>query len=343
MMLIIDKRDTFIRYESGCIRIERKDKKLQRVPIKQLQQVVVFGNPTAETSVWRHLAEESVSVALLSSRGEPKAAFLHGSLATQLPFRRLQHSSANDLEASLDHARYFLRLKFQSYTLSMQTLTDFYKTDSEALNGFIKQRESSMKKLEEANSVSSLMGIEGQLAHAWFVLLAHSLPFHWKFAGRNRRPPRDPFNALLSFCYTLVTSEVHQLLISSGLDPSLGFLHQDTPGRESLVLDFIEIFRSGVDSFALQWLAEASLDDSSFYYREKEGCRLSKAARPLFFKAWSQHRHDWPRPILNDDIFVESMSEWPQANVREVIANVREVINGQIMLWRDRLKQNEAV
>lgn len=333
MMLIIDKRDTFIRYESGCIRIERKDQKLQRIPIKQLQQVVVFGNPTAETSVWRHLAEESVSVALLSSRGEPKAAFLHGSLATQLPFRRLQHSSANEGEASLAHARYFLQLKFHSYSLSLQTLTDFYKTDTEALSGFMSQRDTSLKKLNDANSVSSLMGIEGQLAHAWFVLLAQSLPFHWKFTGRNRRPPCDPLNALLSLCYTLVTSEVHQLLIASGLDPSLGFLHQDTPGRESLVLDFVEIFRSGVDSFALQWLAEATLDDSSFYYRKKEGCRLSKATRPLFFKAWSQHRHDWPRPILNDDTFVESAKEWPRASILEVI-------NGQIMLWRDRLKQH---
>lgn len=335
MMLIIDKRDTFIRYESGSLRIERKDESFQRVPIKQLEQVVIFGNPSAEISVWRHLAAEGVSVALLSSRGPQTAAFIHGSLATQLPFRRLQHSHANNAELSLLNARYFLTLKVRSYALSVQTLAEKYKTDQEALDGFLTQKQTTLDKLAGARSVSSLMGLEGQLAHAWFVLLAHSLPYHWKFAGRNRRPPRDPLNSLLSLGYTLVCSEIHQLLIGSGLDPSLGFLHQDTSGRESLVLDFVEIFRSSVDSFALKWLTETPLDETSFYYREKDGCRLSKAARPLFFKAWSQHRNEWPRPILESNLVNEDQKEWPQSSIREVV-------NGQIMSWREFLKNNSS-
>ncbi|PWQ98147.1 CRISPR-associated endonuclease Cas1 [Leucothrix pacifica] len=336
MMLILDKRDTVLRYETGSLRIERKGERLQRVPIKQLEQVIIFGNAMVESNVWRYLADESVSMVIMSARGAPKAAFLHGSLATQLPFRRMQHSDASSDRLSLIHARYFVRLKFQSYALSVQTLTNHYDVEQEALNGFLNQQSDTLKRLDEANSVSSLMGLEGQLAHAWFVLLAHSLPYRWKFAGRNRRPPRDPLNSLLSLCYTLVSSEVNQSLLASGFDPSLGFLHQDTPGRESLVLDFVEIFRSAVDSFALQWLAEAPLDDSSFYYRQKEGCRLSKASRPLFFKAWSQYRYEWPRPILNDDATVESIIDWPRAEIREVI-------NGQIMQWRELLKENHAV
>ena len=336
MMLILDKRDTVIRYETGSLRIERNGERLQRVPIKQLEQVIIFGNAMVETNVWRYLADESVAVVMMSSRGTPKAAFLHGSLATQLPFRRLQHDQASTQKSSLLHARFFLRLKFQSYALSIQALTDHYSVEKEALDGFMNQQAVTLEKLEQAKSVSSLMGLEGQLAHAWFVLLAHSLPYHWKFAGRNRQPPRDPLNAILSLCYTLVSAEVHQLLIASGLDPSLGFLHQDTPGRESLVLDFVEIFRSGVDSFALQWLAEAPLDDSSFYYRQKEGCRLSKASRPLFFKAWSQYRYDWPRPILSDDMTIESINDWPRTDIREVI-------NGQIMQWREVLKGNTVM
>ena len=172
------------------------------------------------------------------------------------------------------------------------------------------------------------MGLEGQLAHAWFVLLAHSLPFHWKFAGRNRRPPRDPVNALLSLGYTLLSSEIHQLVTASGLDPSLGFLHQDTPGRESLMLNFTEIFRSGVDSFVLQWLAETDLNESSFYFRTKEGCRLSKQTRPLFFKAWAHYRYQWARPIIEN-----------KRNEERPKGEIRELINGQIMQWREHLKE----
>ena len=333
MILIIDKRNTALRYETGCIRLER-EKDFQRFPIRQLEQVIIFGNVNLDSSVLRHLAEANVPVALLASRGTPKAALLNSSLATQLPFRQLQHHCAAEPELALKQARYFLGLKIQSYALSEQTLARHYPVDDESLASFKHHRQVTLEKISTVNSVSSLMGLEGQLAHAWFVLLAKSLPYRWKFAGRNRRPPRDPLNAILSLGYTLITSEVHQLLIASGLDPSLGFLHQDTPGRDSLVLDFVEIFRSAVDSFALEWLATATLDDSSFYFREATGCRLSKSTRPLFFQGWSQHRNNWPRPILPELIeTIESIEEWPTAAIREVI-------NGQIMLWREFLKDS---
>lgn len=330
MLLIIDKRDTILRYDNNSLRIERKEEKPQRIPIKQLQQVIVFGNPMAEVAVWRNLALANVPVAIVSSRGKAYAAMISSGLATQLPFRRLQHRCANHNSCALKQARYFLQLKLKSYALSLHTLQQFYKVENEAFDGFKQQNETTLLKLDQAQSVASLMGLEGQLAHAWFVLLAHSLPFHWKFAGRNRRPPQDPVNALLSLGYTLLSSEIHQLVTASGLDPSLGFLHQDTPGRESLMLDFTEIFRSGVDSFVLQWLAEAELNESSFYFRTKEGCRLSKQTRPLFFKAWAHHRYQWPRPVIETEI--KPSETWQQGEIRALV-------NGHIMQWREYLKE----
>lgn len=333
MILVIDKKDITIRYKTASIYLERDKKQLQRVPLKQLSLVVIYGNPIAEVNIWRYLAFANVPVVMLASRGKQQSAVIAGTLATQLPFRRLQHKTANSPANALNQAAYFLNLKFQSYTLSLTTLKHYYPVKKEELESFINQQKQTIKKLESPQSYYQLMGLEGQLAQAWFALLAKSLPYHLKFAGRNRRPPRDPMNSLLSLGYTLLGAEIHQRLIASGLDPSLGFLHQDTPGRESLVLDFIEIFRSGVDSFALQWLATTELDESSFYFREEQGCRLSKATRPLFFKAWADYRQQWQQAVPENP--TDKIEEWQTGQLNEQIM-------WQIMQWREHLKTTQG-
>ncbi len=330
MILVIDKKEISIRYKTACLYLEKDNRQLQRIPLKQLALVVIYANPLVEVSVWRYLAHANIPVVMLASRGGQQNAILTGTLATQLPFRRLQHKIANDSVMALKQAIYFLRIKLESYSLSLTTLEYYYPVKAEDRQSFIKQQQKTLEKLNTSKNYQQLMGLEGQLAQAWFALLAKALPYHLKFAGRNRRPPRDPMNSLLSLAYTLLMAEIHQVLISSGLDPSLGFLHQDSPGRESLVLDFTEIFRSGVDSFVLKWLATTKLDDSSFYYREQQGCRLSKATRPLFFKAWADYRQQWQHAVINETC--EQLDDWPDGLLPEQI-------RWQIMQWRSYLKE----
>jgi len=238
--------------------------------------------------------------------------------------RRMQHRCADNQDTCLALARWFVDLKLQSYDLPLIRKIQDIQPSKEDCKAFREQRRLTREKLTQANEMNTVMGLEGSVARAWFALLARHLPYKWKFAGRNRRPPRDPVNALLSLGYTLLHSELRQVLIASGFDPSLGFLHQDYPGREALVLDFSEIFRSGVDYFVLNLINDERLDESSFYFREADGCRLSKAARPLFFKAWAQYRDNWPRPLVeNDDI-----ADWPTAPLREQVG-------GQLSLVRE--------
>jgi CRISPR-associated protein Cas1 len=82
-----------------------------------------------------------------------------------------------------------------------------------------------------------------------------------------------------------------------GLDPSLGFLHQPVPGREAMVLDLTEVFRGAVDYFVLGWIDPAGPQQTDWYYRDEEGCRLSKAARPGHYSAWADYRNQWPYPL----------------------------------------------
>lgn len=132
-------------------------------------------------------------------------------------------------------------------------------------------------------------------------------------------------------------------MISNGLDPALGFLHQDYPGRDSLMLDVTEIFRAAVDDFMLHWLHETELEEGSFYFRESEGCRLSKSARPLFYQAWGARRYRWPRPFREEVVIPVGEDEdtdseeatlengWP-------VAWLPEILNGQVRQLREHMK-----
>lgn len=295
MICVIDRKDTTIEYKAGCLYIRQGKKQRRPLPINQLEQFVVYGNPLVQTAVWRNLAEASVPVLMLSSRGKPQTAMLDSGLAVRLPLRRLQHRLADIAPAATELAGWFIQRKFASYPLATHLLTTEYHLPESAKKRFNGQRGKAISRLHHAEHVGQVMGAEGYLAHAWFELLSANLPARFNFSGRNRRPPLDPVNSLLSLGYTLLFNEVHQALIIEGFDPSLGFLHQEYPGRTALALDFAEIFRTGVDAFVLHFLSHTPLDSSSFFYRKQDGCRLSKATRPLFFQAWAQHRENWPR------------------------------------------------
>ncbi len=330
MIFVIDRRGCTLRYQGGCLVLQRKDQKDRQIPIQPLEQVVIYGNPLVEASVYRALAAAEVPVVMLATRGKQSLAISGGGLAVQLPLRRRQHRLANHAEGGLDMARWFVTRKMEGYDLPLAMLGESGAGEQADRDDFRQLRDQSVQRLQSAVSHASIIGLEGQLAHAWFALLAKQLPYRWKFAGRNRRPPRDPVNALLSLGYTLLLSEVTNGIRQAGLDPSLGFLHRDYPGRESLALDFTEIFRAGVDCFILALLQSEKIVSDSFYYRKKEGCRLSKAARPVFYQSWAHYRETWPRP---EALTVEG------GDIR--YGFLREYINGQVAEARSFMKQLE--
>lgn len=238
MILVVDRRGTLLRYEGGCIRLERENEKTRFLAINQLEQVVVHGNPLVEVGVWRALSEAGVPVVMLAARGKQQAAMLGSGLAVRLPLRRMQHRLADKPPMVTAMARWFVERKLSAYDSPLGCLRELYGVEREQIDTFTARREAALGSLAGANDPQAIMGVEGAIAHEWFGLLAECLPGRWKFIGRNRRPPRDPVNSLLSLGYTLLLSDVRQGVLIAGFDPSLGFLHGDYPGRESLPLDF---------------------------------------------------------------------------------------------------------
>ena len=331
MILVIDRRASLLRHDSGVLRVDTEGEEPRRAPINQLELVVVYGNPMAETAVWRALANAAVPVVMLPSRGPDGPAVLAGGLATQLPLRRMQHRCADQPDQALALARWVLRHKLAGYDLALAALRDRHHADRDQCAAFARRRDLGLAALADVTTTDAAMGVEGQVAHAWFGLLAQNINPNWKFTGRNRRPPLDPVNSLLSLGYTLIGTEIHQGVMAAGLDPSLGFLHQPYPGRESMVLDLTEVFRGGVDHFVLSHIDPAGPDQADYYYREAEGCRLSKTARPAFFGAWAQRRDAWPYP-LTPHTPPHDTTDWPTGALREQI-------NGWIERLRAEMKR----
>jgi len=321
MILVIDQKNTRIRYRAGSVIIEQDGNTPKRVPVKQIEQMIVHGNPSIDAAVLRALAGTAAPAVFLPSRGLPETAMLGSGLATQLNLRRMQHQCANHSTSALVMAHWFIHKKLISYTLSVHHLENYHPRAKNQLQTFQTQTAQTIQQLTTSTgqTLETLLGLEGQLARAWFNLLANTLPKKWKFTGRNRQPPRDPVNALFSLGYTLLLSETRQVLLSQGFDLALGFLHQPYPAREALALDFIEPFRSGVDSFVLKLVTSGWIDQNSFYYREKEGCRLAKSARPVFYEQWANWLEHWPRFNPTEH---QKNDIWPTTPLREQVAGL---------------------
>ncbi|MFZ1342878.1 CRISPR-associated endonuclease Cas1 [Thiothrix eikelboomii] len=317
MLMVLDRRELVVRLKDGVVQVFHEGELLQRAAVNLLDMLVVYGNPLVESSVWRALAQVGVPAVVMASRGTQATAFLGEGLATQLQLRRLQYQCAEDRQHALCMARWFLVRKLLSYRVPFSLLHPHLEEGQKSR--FLENLEMRIQQLHQAQQLDSFLGIEGQMSRDWFQLLVSVLPVQWKFTGRSRQPPRDPFNALLSLGYTVALAEIRQVLLSEGLDPAFGFLHQPYPARDSLALDVLEIFRSGVDVFALGLLSELNPDE--FYYREQEGCRLSKVARPVFYQDWAVFRSVWPRPLQAMTSVLET-------------ATLREQVRGQVSQMR---------
>lgn len=304
LLLIIDRRQSVVSLEGQAIRVERPDTDPQRIPLGLLGMVVAHGAPFVACDVWRALAERHIPAVLIPTRGRGETAWVGPGLSATVGIRRRQHLSASDETATLAIARRMVAMKIDNQLRVARRLSapgvielDDPTTDREApLFTRLLER---IAGLEAMSSVAAVMGQEGVAAAAWFEAIGQWAPAHWRFSGRNRRPPRDPINALLSLGYTLLAAEVRSAVQEAGLDPSLGFLHGMAPGRDSLVLDLMEPLRPGVDALVLS-LLDTELHPSHFYFRDEEGCRLSKEGRALFYPAWARGCIHWPVPIPYD-------------------------------------------
>ncbi len=232
--------------ENVTVRIENEVR--LRVPVHTLDGVVCFGNVGMSPFLMGHCSERGLSVSFLTENGRFLARVC-GAASGNVLLRREQYRRADNPEATRDLAAAFVTGKLiNTRTLLQRMLRDHRdKLDGAALDGVVNHLAENIHALAlPPESVDSVRGLEGDAANCYFGVFDHLLlhrPEAFAFSGRNRRPPLDRINCLLSFLYTVLYHDVRSALESTGLDPSVGFLHRDRPGRHGLALDLMEEFR----------------------------------------------------------------------------------------------------
>ena len=278
-------------YDIRCPRRLRRVQKRVARSGQGLQQSVylVRANPR---DLGRLLAEHNVPATLLPGRGRGEPVWMGAGLSASVAPRQAQYAVATRPHHRLVVAREQVQAKLAACRDVLVWRED---EDAALIEQLHRQREA----LAHCEDMASLLGVEGTAARHWFAGLQARIPEHWGFQGRNRRPPRDPVNALLSLGYTLLATLAQGRVEATGLDPWRGFLHEPVAGRPALALDVMEAFRPWIDLFVLT-LLDTVLGPEDFTSTESDGCRLNKAARGRFYAAWATWSRSLPGPSDGD-------------------------------------------
>ncbi len=273
--------------DGEVLRVVDGEEKLAAARLREISQLAVFGGVQITSSVLRELCSRGVPICHLSHGGW-FYGITHGMSHKNIELRQRQFAAAADSEKSLALARRFVQAKIlNSRTLLRRNHADL---GDDVIDGF----KGDLRRATKAESVESLLGIEGTAAARYFrhfegmLRPSENSVGAFDFALRNRRPPRDPVNALLSFTYALLTKDFTITLFSVGFDPYLGFFHKPRYGRPSLALDLMEEFRPLIaDSVVLTVINNGEVSSSDFI-SAMGGVALTPGARKRLLGAYER-------------------------------------------------------
>lgn len=285
--LFVDRRNVHLELESGAIVFRENDERIGTVPIAPLTRVFLRGEVHLSASLLGKLGEHGVGVVVLSGRqGNPSLLLAR---AHNDAVRRVEQvRKSMDAGFCLDFSRTLIETKISRQIEWFDDLRDVDMQARYALTHAMNLLKDHSSRVGKAQNLSSLRGIEGSAAHVYFDGLKAVVPDSLHFRSRNRRPPRDPFNALLSLTYTLAHAETAIALHGAGLDPYVGFYHQLDFGRESLASDLLECVRPLADRFCLRLFRNQTLTADHFRTSDS-GCLLGKAGRSHFYMAYEEY------------------------------------------------------
>jgi CRISPR-associated protein Cas1 len=267
------------------------------VPLINLESVVSFGYRGVSPALMGACAEKGIDLCFLTPHGRFLSRVV-GPVHGNVLLRRTQQERAADPARAIPIARMFLTGKIYNGRWCLERVMRDHpaRVDIPAVAAAIDGMRGVLSVLGAADSIETLMGLEGIAAKAYFgafnqMILRNEASF--RFDGRNRRPPMDRVNALLSFAYALAGKEIASALESVGLDPYVGFLHQLRPGRASLAQDILEELRAPVaDRFVLTQINLGAVSADDFQRKENGAYYLKDDARKSFLAAWQKRKQE---------------------------------------------------
>ncbi len=303
--------DAWLRKDGANLVVEVDGAERGRVPLHMLEGVVSFGRPGGSPALMAACAEAGVSISYLSPNGRFLAR-VEGPRSGNVLLRRTQYRLADDTAGKVSIVRGMVTAKAANQrTVVQRALRDHGQSLPAKAQSLLSAAERRMadvaRRAAFSTDVDILRGLEGEAAASYFAVFDHLIRAKdqsFRFAGRSRRPPLDRINAILSFLYAMLGHDCRSALETHGLDPQVGFLHTDRPGRASLALDLMEELRPVLaDRLALTLVNRGQLQAGDFIVEETGGVRLTDEARKQVLIAWQERKRDELRhPFLGETV-----------------------------------------
>jgi CRISPR-associated protein Cas1 len=307
--LYVTTPDAYLRLEGEtvCVMVEQ-EKRLQ-VPLHHLGGFVCFGHTMLSPALLSRCAEDGRSVVWLDRNGR-FGARLEGPVSGNILLRQAQYRIGSDAALSLDLTRSFIagKLRNSRQVLLRSARDSNQQDDRDKLTDTAQRIGRILEKLPGASNHDAVRGYEGDAARLYFdalnLTIRPQVRNSFAFDTRNRRPPRDPMNALLSFLYAVLLNDCRSALETVGLDPQLGYLHAVRPGRPALALDLMEEFRSVIaDRLAITLINRGQIQEHDFDHHEGGAVLLNDAGRKTVITAYQERKQEnLQHPLLEETV-----------------------------------------
>jgi len=295
--LFVTTQGSYLSKEGDTVLVHQEQEVKLRVPIHNLGAIVCFGNVLCSPFLLGLCGERNVTLSFLTENGRFLAR-VHGPISGNVLLRREQYRRADDPTTSAEIARSVVTAKIANSRIVLQrAMRDGPElADSTPMKQALEDMQQYIKTLQEQPTVDQIRGVEGSAAATYFGVFDHlinSNKEHFFFKERSRRPPLDNMNALLSFLYTLLVHDVESALEGVGLDPAVGFLHRDRPGRPGLALDLMEELRAYlVDRLALSLVNRQQVKPEGFTKTESGAVTMDDETRKAVLVAWQKRKQE---------------------------------------------------
>ena len=336
--LYVTSENSYLSLDGENIVVFEDKKEVGRLPLHNLEGIVSFGYKGTSPALMGACADRNISLCYVTPQGKFLAR-VTGKIKGNVILRQQQYESSRDKEISLSiakncitgkiyNARWVLERAVRDH--SLQINTDQVKTASVHLK-------QSLEYIRNSQSKEQLRGYEGEAASIYFGVFNELILQQKKdfvFCGRNKRPPLDNINAMLSFVYTLLTNQIASALECVGLDPYIGYLHTERPGRVSLALDLIEELRAPLaDRFVLSLINKKVITRKNFKTKENGAVIMDDEARKRLLTEWQNRKKETiTHPFLKEKI------EWgmvPYVQAMLLARYLRGDLDGYpVFLWK---------
>lgn len=303
--LYITTPESYLSKDGQNVVVSVRQEEMFRIPIINIESIVTFGYMGASPGLMKLCTDNNVSLTFLSPNGR-FVSHIQGQTRGNVLLRKAQYALADDEKWTLHIAQVMIGGKIQNYRNILRRYIRDYG-ENEEVEAAAKALEVFKRDAFRSSDKTRLIGVEGMAANRYFEVLPHLMTQQreeFPFAGRNRRPPKDAVNAMLSLAYTLITNDIAAALETVGLDPYVGFLHTLRPGRASLALDMVEELRAYLgDRFVLSLINRRQITPHDFIYQGEKGVQLTDNGRRTFLTAWQNRKKETlVHPFLNEKI-----------------------------------------